>query len=65
MINNRKPDFQFEDARGCLTQLIHEGFDQINVLESNKDVVRGGHYHTDRTEAFYLNDPPKMVHRST
>lgn len=54
MITLRQVDFQFEDQRGCLTQLVHKGFDQINILRSKKDVVRGGHYHKETVEAFYL-----------
>lgn len=48
------PDFKFADDRGCLTQLVHKGFDQINVLTTNQGVTRGGHYHKRSTEAFYV-----------
>ena len=50
----RKVDFQYNDARGSLTQLIHEGFKQVNVLETKKGVERGTHYHKQCIEAFYL-----------
>lgn len=47
-------DFSFEDHRGCLTQLVHSGYDQINVLQTNAGVLRGGHYHKISDEAFYI-----------
>lgn len=54
MIKIRNTDFNFKDDRGELTQLVHDGFKQFNVLESKKDVVRGGHYHKVSTEAFFV-----------
>lgn len=50
----RKIDFQHIDERGSLSQLIHEGFKQINVLESKKGVERGSHFHKESVEAFYV-----------
>lgn len=50
----RKVDFQHNDVRGRLTQLIHGGFAQINVLESNKGARRGAHFHKKSVEAFYI-----------
>ena len=50
----RQIDFQHKDSRGSLTQLVHEGFKQINVLESNAGSIRGAHYHKKSVEAFYL-----------
>lgn len=47
-------DFKHIDNRGSLTQLIHDGFKQINVLESKKGVERGSHFHKRSTEAFYI-----------
>lgn len=54
LIKTKEVDFQFEDNRGSLTQLIHDGFEQVNVLITNKDVIRGGHYHKEAVEAFYV-----------
>lgn len=54
MIQILNVDFQHTDDRGRLIQLIHQGFEQINVLESKADVFRGGHYHKIATEAFYV-----------
>ena len=50
----REVDFQHKDVRGCLTQLIHSGYAQVNVLESKKGATRGTHFHREATEAFYL-----------
>lgn len=49
-----KADYEFCDERGKLTQLVHNGYVQINVLESRKGVVRGGHYHKITNEAFFV-----------
>lgn len=54
MYKLREVDFQHKDDRGSLTQLIHDGYRQINVLESVKRSVRGTHFHKRSTEAFYL-----------
>ncbi len=50
----RDVDFQHVDNRGGLTQLIHSGFAQVNVLESKAGSSRGGHFHKRSVEAFYL-----------
>lgn len=49
-----KVDFQHVDARGSLTQLVHQGFAQINVLKSKKGATRGAHFHKRSHEAFYI-----------
>ena len=54
MLKVLKPDFHFEDERGTIDQLIHDGYRQINVITSKKGVVRGGHYHKQNDEAFYV-----------
>lgn len=48
------PDFEFQDARGRLTQLVHTGYEQVNVVFSNAGVTRGGHYHKESREAFFV-----------
>jgi dTDP-4-dehydrorhamnose 3,5-epimerase-like enzyme len=48
------PDFIHTDERGTLTQLVREGYLQINVISSKSGVSRGGHYHTKCNEAFYV-----------
>lgn len=48
------PDFCYTDERGSLTQLVHGGWNQVNVIFSRRDTVRGGHYHKKNREAFYV-----------
>ena len=47
-------DFLFQDYRGQLIQLIHEGFKQVNIIKTEKGVTRGNHYHKRSREAFYV-----------
>ena len=47
-------DFRFEDDRGLLVQLVHDGWRQINVITTRKGVTRGNHYHKCNAEAFYI-----------
>lgn len=54
MLKRIATDFHFEDDRGTIVQLIHEGYAQINVITSKKGVFRGGHYHKENEEAFYI-----------
>lgn len=54
MLRVIKTDFEFSDDRGTITQLIHGGYKQINVITSKKGVFRGGHYHKENREAFYV-----------
>jgi len=54
LYNVLKPDFNFEDDRGLLCQLIHDGWKQTNVLVTKANVVRGVHYHKISKEAFYV-----------
>ncbi len=54
IIKTRKIEFRFEDERGELVQLISKGFNQVNVLKSNKGFLRGEHYHKVNEEAFYI-----------
>ena len=54
MIEILKPDFVFENECGVLKQLVHEGWNQVNIITSVRDSVRGGHYHKSNKEAFYI-----------
>ena len=54
MIEFIKPDFSFQDERGALVQLCREGWKQINVTSTKAGVFRGGHYHKNNQEAFYI-----------
>lgn len=54
LLNKIKVDFDFEDNRGRLTQIVHDGYKQINVLINNANITRGGHFHKVSTECFYV-----------
>lgn len=49
-----KPDFEFADERGALTQLVHQGWNQVNYITSVAGAFRGNHYHKENVEAFYV-----------
>lgn len=48
------PDFENNDCRGSLIQLVRRGYSQVNVVESKAGVYRGGHFHKLNTEAYYV-----------
>ena len=54
LFTKRLVDFRHEDARGSLVQLVHSGFEQINVLNSKSGATRGAHFHKRAVEAFYV-----------
>ncbi len=54
LMERLKVDFEHKDDRGTLTQLMHKGYSQINVVTSKGGVFRGGHYHKLNTEAYYI-----------
>lgn len=54
MLKIIQPDFKFQDGRGSLVQLIHEGYRQINVITSKGGSIRGNHFHKENEEAFYV-----------
>lgn len=48
------PDFTFEDDRGSLTQIVSGGYRQVNSVFSKGGTERGGHYHAQNTETFFV-----------
>lgn len=54
LYHTKEVDFQHEDMRGRLVQLVHGGFRQVNVLESKAGAERGAHFHKRAMEAFYV-----------
>ena len=56
MLTFIKPDFSFSDERGFLVQLCHDGWKQINVIGTVAGTTRGGHYHKENREAFFIID---------
>lgn len=49
-----KADFYFENEKGRLLQLVHKDYSQVNVLTSFAGSERGGHYHKETEEAFFI-----------
>ena len=37
-----------------MVQLVHDGYKQVNVLESFAGTERGGHFHKKATEVFFV-----------
>ncbi len=62
MIEFIKPDFSFQDDRGELVQLCRKGWKQINVTFTKAGVFRGGHYHKNNKEAFYIIEGEIEIH---
>ena len=55
LIEKIAPDFVFDDDRGSIIQLVHEGYKQVNAVFTKKGAVRGNmHYHTVNNELFYI-----------
>jgi quercetin dioxygenase-like cupin family protein len=54
LIQILKPDFVHSDERGVLTQLVREGYSQVNVVQSKAGVFRGGHLHKENNEVFFV-----------
>ena len=54
MIEIIKPDFTYEDDRGSLIQLVHYGYKQVNIIKSVRGAIRGGHYHKNNSEVFFI-----------
>lgn len=56
MLEILKPDFEFNDERGRLMQLIHGNCAQVNFVTSKPSSLRGGHYHKQNREIFFIID---------
>lgn len=54
LIEFLEPDFIFENDKGTLTQLVHDGYKQVNFITSKAGSVRGGHCHRFNDEGFYI-----------
>jgi dTDP-4-dehydrorhamnose 3,5-epimerase-like enzyme len=54
LISFIEPEFRHADDRGCLLQLVSQGWKQVNVIRSSKGSIRGGHYHKENKELFYV-----------
>ena len=54
LIDFIKTDFEFNDDRGTIIQLVHDNWKQVNYITTKAGVVRGEHYHKNNEEAFYV-----------
>lgn len=54
MVEIMKPDFINKSEKGLLTQLVHQGWKQVNVVKYKKGTISGGHYHKYNEECFYM-----------
>lgn len=55
LIEILSPDFTFTDDRGTLTQIVKDGFSQVNAVFTKKGKIRGNfHYHENTKELFYI-----------
>lgn len=55
LIEILNPDFTFTDDRGVITQIVHEGFSQVNAVFTKAGKIRGNfHYHENTKELFYI-----------
>lgn len=54
LLETKTVDFSHQDDRGSLFQLVHEGYEQVNVLSTRAGVLRGGHYHRRAVECFFV-----------
>ena len=54
LVEITKVDFEFSDDRGSLKQLVHQGWNQVNYIESKSGSFRGDHYHKKNIEAFFV-----------
>ena len=54
MIKIIKKKSSVKDSRGSLTEFNSTNFSQVNILISNKNTVRGNHYHKNLIEFFYV-----------
>lgn len=47
----------FEDQRGLFWGIVQEGtWTEANYIETKQDVVRGGHFHKETRELFFIID---------
>ena len=48
------PEFIHSDERGELKQMCSSGWNQTNLISSKKNTIRGGHYHKNNNEMFFI-----------
>lgn len=55
-MQTRSIEFQHEDERGWFKQIVSGKWEQMNIFLTKKGHQRGGHYHKNTTECFYVID---------
>lgn len=53
-MNKRSPYMTHQDARGQFTGITNETWEEVNLIETYANQVRGGHYHRQTRELFYI-----------
>ena len=48
------PYIKFEDDRGGLFGITQESWAEANYIETKADQIRGGHYHKETRELFFI-----------
>ena len=61
MLQLLKPEFEHEDSRRTLRQLITTDLKQVNVYQVNKGAILGEHYHKVTHEYFYITKGSFLV----
>ncbi len=52
-----EPYKRFEDSRGSFLGIVNSGqWEEINFVETSANQVRGGHYHKETRELFFIVD---------
>jgi len=49
-----RPEFTHNDERGELKQIFSTGWSQANLINSIKESERGGHFHKNNNELFFI-----------
>jgi mannose-6-phosphate isomerase-like protein (cupin superfamily) len=50
----KKVDFRYKDRRGIFYQITTGNWKSLNIVKINKGYSRGGHYHKETKEFFYV-----------
>ena len=54
LVKDLTKDFELDNDRGTLVQLVHSGYSQVNAVSSYANTSRGGHMHKSSREAFFI-----------
>lgn len=62
MVKQLRPDFEFDDSRGRICQILSIANSQVNYLFTKKGERRGRHYHKENREFFYMVSGKVRLH---